>query len=126
MDRVRVGIVGLGNISELNVPGYLEHPYCDVVAMCDTRPERARAVARSWGVPKVYGSLDDLLADDEVDAVEILTPTYLHAEHVISAARAKKHVSCQKPIATTVADARAMVSACAEAGVAFRVTENCC
>jgi predicted dehydrogenase len=126
MERVRVGIVGLGNISQLNVPGYLEHPYCDVVAVCDTRLERARAVARSWGVPKVYGSLDEFLADDEVDALEILTPTYLHAEHVVAAARANKHVSCQKPMATTVADARAMVTACAEAGVAFRVTENCC
>jgi predicted dehydrogenase len=123
---VRLGVVGAGNISELNVPGYLEHPRCEVVAVCDQQIERARARAESWGVPRAYGSLDDLLADEEVDAVEILTPTYLHADHVVAAARAGKHVSCQKPIANSVADGRRMVAACDEAGVAFRITENCC
>lgn len=126
MDRVRIGIVGLGNVSQLNAPGYLEHPRCEVVALCDTRLARARTVADSWGVPKAYGSLEEILADEEVDALEILTPTYLHAEHVVAAARAKKHVSCQKPIATTVDDAQAMIAACTDAGVVFRVTENCC
>ena len=126
MDRVRLAIVGVGNVSPLNVPGYLEHPRCEVVALCDARLDQARARASEWGVGKVYGDLDSLLADDEVDALEILTPTYLHAEHVMAAARAGKHVSCQKPIANSVADARAMIAACAEAGVVFRVTENCC
>ncbi|HMK63596.1 MAG TPA: Gfo/Idh/MocA family oxidoreductase [Acidimicrobiales bacterium] len=126
MDRVRVGIVGVGNISVLNVPGYLEHPKCDVVALCDSRLDLARARAAQWGVPKVYGDLEEILADAEVDAVEILTPTYMHAEHVMAAARAGKHISCQKPIANSVAEARAMIAACAEAGVVFRVTENCC
>lgn len=126
MDRVRIGIVGVGNVSALNVPGYLEHPDCEVVALCDRRVELARSLAQGWGVPKVYGDLADLLADDEVDAVEILTPTYLHTEHVLAAAGAGKHVSCQKPIATSVADARTMIDACRQAGVVFRVTENCC
>ena len=109
MDRVRIGIVGVGNIAELNVPGYLEHERCDVVALCDPRQEKVEARAREWGVPKAYTSLDELLADDEIDAVEILTPTHLHKEHVIAAARAGKHVSCQKPIANSVADAREMM-----------------
>jgi len=126
MERVRLGIVGVGNVSQLNVPGYLEHPKCDVVALCDTKLDRARALADVWGVPRVYGSIGDILADDDLDAVEILSPTYLHAEHVIAAARAGKHVSCQKPLANSVSDARKMIEACAEAQVVFRVTENCC
>ena len=126
MEKVRLGIVGVGNISQLNVPGYLAHPNCDVIALCDPKVERAQELAGAWKVPKVYGSLDDLLADDDIDAVEILTPTYLHAEHVVAAARAGKHVSCQKPIANSVEEARRMVRACEEAGVTFRVTENCC
>ncbi len=126
MEAVRIGIVGVGNISQLNVPGYLEHPKCRVVALCDSHLERARALGAEWGVPRVYGSLDALLADDEIDAVEILTPTYLHTEHVIAAAAAGKHVSCQKPIATSVADARRMIDACSDAEVSFRITENCC
>jgi predicted dehydrogenase len=126
MERVRLGVVGAGNISQLNVPGYLDHPRCDVIALCDRRLEQAQAKADEWGIPRVYGSLDDLLADEDVDAVEILSPTYLHAEHVVAAARAGKHVSCQKPIANSVADGRDMISACSKAGVTFRITENCC
>ena len=57
-----------------------------------------------------------MLADPDIDAVEILGPTPLHAEHVIAAARAGKHVSVQKPIANTVSDGRRMVQAAADAG----------
>lgn len=125
-DRIGLGVVGIGNISELNVPGYLADPRCRVVALCDPNVERARAAAERWGVPRVHAELGELLADGEVDAVEILSPTHLHADHVVAAARAGKHVSCQKPIATSVADARRMAEACRDAGVIFRVTENCC
>ena len=90
MDRVRIGIVGTGNIAPMNVRGYLDHPRCDVVAVCDPRREKAERMAAEWGVERVYDSLDALLADDEIDAVEILTPTFLHHEHVIAAARARE------------------------------------
>ncbi len=123
MDRVRIGVVGIGNVAQLNVPGYLAHEHCDVVALCDPLRERAAGAAAAWGVPKVYTDLADLLADEEVDAVEILTPTNLHRGHVVAAARAGKHVSCQKPMANSVADAREMLAAVAEAGVTFRITE---
>ena len=126
MERLRMGIAGIGNVSRLNAPGYLAHPACDVVAVCDPRLDRARAAAEAWNVPVVYASLEELLADDAVDAVELLTPTHLHAEHVIAAAAAGKHVSCQKPVANSVAGARRMIEASAAAGVTFRVTENCC
>ncbi len=123
MERVRVGIVGIGNIAPFNVRGYLEHDRCDVVAICEPREEKARKVAAEWNVPKVYLTLDELLADPEIDAVEILTPTQLHRDHVVAAARAGKHVSVQKPVANSVAEAREMVAACQEAGVIFRVAE---
>ena len=123
MDRVRIGIVGIGNIALLNVPGYLENEFCDVVALCDPRREKAERMAREWGVEKVYDDLDALLRDPEIDAVEILTPTYMHRDHVIAAARAGKHISCQKPMANSVAEAREMLAEVAAAGVTFRVTE---
>jgi len=126
MDRVRIGIVGVGNIATLNVPGYLAHENCDVIALCDPRADVLERRAREWGVDRTYTDLSGLLADDEIDAVEILGPTPLHAEHVIAAARAGKHVSVQKPIANTVSDARRMVQAAADAGVIFRVTEQAC
>ncbi len=123
MDRVRLGIVGVGNIATLNVPGYLDHDRCDVVALCDPRAEVAERRAREWGVERVYGDVESLLADDQVDAVEILSPTHLHKEHVIAAAQAGKHISCQKPMANSVADCREMLAAVAGAGVTFRISE---
>ncbi len=126
IDRVRLGVVGVGNVAALNVAGYLEHPRCDVVALCDPRVDVARKRADEWGVPDVYGDLDDLLADDTIDAVEILTPTHLHHDHVLAALAAGKHVSVQKPIANTVADARTMAEAALAAGRHLRVSECYC
>ena len=88
MDRVRIGIVGVGNIATLNVPGYLAHEHCDVVALCDPRAEVLERRAREWHIDRTYAHLDALLADPDIDAVEILGPTPLHAEHVVAAARA--------------------------------------
>src|SRR5499425_1440891 len=125
MDRVRLAIVGCGNICQLNAPGYLEHPRCEIVALCDTEWARAELRARQWGItPRIYKDYSELLADPAVDAVELLTPTYLHAEQVIGALAAGKHVSCQKPLAVSVAEADRIVAAVAGARTTFRVTEN--
>ena len=104
MDKVRLGVLGAGNIAVMNVRGYLEDPRCDIVAVCDTDEEIGRLAAKEWGAESYYGDLDAMLADDSIDAVEILTPTHLHHEHVIAALEAGKHVSVQKPIANSVDD----------------------
>jgi predicted dehydrogenase len=75
------------------------------------------------GRPEDLHRLEELLADDSVDAVEILTPTHLHREHALAAIAAGKHVSCQKPIANSVAEGREMTEAARRAGVVFRVSE---
>ena len=123
MDRVRLGIIGIGNIAPLNAAGYLQDDRCDVVALCDPREDKVREMATRWDVPTAYTRLDDLLANDEIDAVEVLTPTHLHQEHVLAAIAAGKHVSCQKPIANSVADGIEMTEAARRAGVVFRVSE---
>jgi predicted dehydrogenase len=125
MDKVRLAIVGCGNICQLNAPGYLAHPRCDVVALCDTDPARAERRAREWGIaPRIYADYAQVLDDPAVDAVELLTPTYLHAEQIVAGLRAGKHVSCQKPITVSVAEADRVAVAVAEARTTFRVTEN--
>jgi predicted dehydrogenase len=125
MDRVRLAIVGCGNISRLNAPGYLQHPRCDVVALCDAAPERAKQRAREWGIePRLYSDLAQVLNDRAVDAVELLTPTWLHADQIVAALEAGKHVSCQKPLCVTVAEADRIAVAVARARTTFRVTEN--
>ena len=120
--RPGIGVVGAGNIAVLNVKGYLQDPRCDVVAVCDPVPGGPRK-QRTLGAARVYTSLDELLADPDVDAVEILTPTNLHLEHVLAAVAAGKHVSCQKPIANSVDDAQAMTKAAEAAGVILRISE---
>jgi predicted dehydrogenase len=125
MDRLRLAIVGCGNISRLNAPGYLQHPRCDVVALCDTRPERAKRRATEWGItPRLYSDFAQVLDDPAVDAVELLTPTWMHADQIVAALAAGKHVSCQKPLAITVPEADRIAAAVARARTTFRVTEN--
>src|SRR5262249_20736922 len=125
VDRVRLSIVGCGNICPLNAPGHLQHPPCEVVALSDTEWARAGLRARQWGItPRIYKDYSELLADPAVDAVELLTPTYLHAEQIIAALAAGKHVSCQKPMAVSVAEADRIIDAVAKAHTMFRVTEN--
>jgi predicted dehydrogenase len=125
MDRIRLAIVGCGNISFLNAPGYLQHPRCDVVALCDTEPGRAERRAREWGItPRVYSDFKQVLEDGSIDAIELLTPTWMHADQIVAALAAGKHVSCQKPLAITLAEANRVADAVARARTTFRVTEN--
>jgi predicted dehydrogenase len=122
-DRIRLGVIGAGNIAQLNVAGYLEHDRCDVVAVCDTDKDVAQAAASAWGAPEVFTRLEDLLDDPTIDAVEILTPTHLHYDHVLAAVAAGKHVSCQKPLSNTVDQSWEMGAAAHAAGVTLRVSE---
>src|SRR5262245_38569125 len=125
MERVRLAIVGCGNISQLNARGYLQHPQCEVVALCDTVRARAETRAKQWGIsPRIYPDYAQVLNDTQIDAVELLTPTFLHAEQIIPALEAGKHVSCQKPLCTTVAEADRIAAAVNTARTTFRVTEN--
>ncbi|MFZ0667184.1 MAG: Gfo/Idh/MocA family oxidoreductase, partial [Acidimicrobiales bacterium] len=123
VERVRLGVVGAGNIADLNVAGYIEHPGCDVVAVCDVHEEAARNAAERWGAPKVYTELDKMLEDPEINAVEVLTPTHLHFDHVFSSLQAGKHVSVQKPVTNSVDEARVLARAAAEADLTFRISE---
>ena len=87
MDKVRLGVVGAGNIAVMNVRGYVDDPRCDVVAVCDTNEEVGRLAAQEWGGAAYYPALDAMLADSSIDAVEVLTPTHLHHDHVIAGSR---------------------------------------
>ena len=123
VERVRLGVVGTGNIADMNVAGYLEHPRCDVVAVCDVDEATAKAAAERWGSPTVYTDLDRMLEDPDIDAVEILTPTHLHYEHVLASLKAGKHVSVQKPVTNSVGEARTLGEAATKAGLTLRISE---
>jgi predicted dehydrogenase len=125
MDKVRLALVGCGTISQLNAPGYLQHERCEVVALCDPRRERAEQRARAWSIsPAITTDYAEVLNDPHVDAVELLTPTHLHAAQIIAGLEAGKHVSCQKPIASTMAEIGAIAQAVERTNRIFRITEN--
>ncbi|HET6439275.1 MAG TPA: Gfo/Idh/MocA family oxidoreductase [Anaeromyxobacter sp.] len=126
MDQLRVGFIGAGRISDLHAIEYLRNPRSRIVAVCDANLDIARHQAERWGVPRarVFQSWDELLRLDEVDLVEILTPHHLHKPAALAAFAARKHVSLQKPMALSLAEAEEINSAAERAGVFFKVFEN--
>jgi 1,5-anhydro-D-fructose reductase (1,5-anhydro-D-mannitol-forming) len=92
-----------------------------IAAVAGREPGRTRAFAERHGIARACARVDDLLALDEVDAVYVAGPNALHADAVCAAAAAGKHVLCEKPLATTVEDARRAVDACHAAGVRLGV-----
>jgi predicted dehydrogenase len=93
----------------MSVNKFFDLPRSVVMATCvDLEPEVARAFADKWGWDRGTADLGEALADESVDLVDVVTPNYLHAEHSIAALEAGKHVACEKPLAGTLADARAM------------------
>jgi predicted dehydrogenase len=115
---LRVALVGCGLISESHVKAYQQHAgRACITVCCDIDSDKAAARAAQAGGARAVTSYEEVLADRDVDAVEICTPHHLHTEAVIAAARAGKHILCQKPLAKTIAECDAMIAAAREAGV---------
>ena len=124
MKPVNVAIVGCGRISDLHAAGYRDYSDAKIVATCDVNRKHAKTKAKEWGAEKIYTDYAELLRDPDIDLVELLVPHYLHCPMTVQAAQAGKHVSVQKPMALTAAEADEMIAATDKAGVVFRVYEN--
>ncbi len=110
MKKVRWGVLGAANIAtEKVLPAMQQGAYCDIAAIASRSLEKARAAATRLGIPKAYGSYEELLADPEIDAIYNPLPNHLHVPWSIKALQAGKHVLCEKPIALTAAEAQALV-----------------
>jgi 1,5-anhydro-D-fructose reductase (1,5-anhydro-D-mannitol-forming) len=119
---LRWGLVGLGrHITEEIVPAMRRSTTAEIVACAGRDVSAAGAFAERFAIAKAYHTFEDLVHDQDVDAVFVATPNALHTEVVRAAAQAGKHVLCEKPLALTVAEAYAMVAACRAAGVKLRV-----
>ncbi len=118
IEPVSWGILSTADIGVRKViPAMQAGSLVRVDAVASRSGKRSAEVAEQLGIPKSYSSYEDLLADDSIEAVYIPLPNHLHLPWTVAAARAGKHVLCEKPIAMTAAEAEEMVAVCADSGV---------
>lgn len=117
MTKIRFGIIGGGMAGPLNAGALRDIPQAELVACCDINEQAGKKLCADYGIADYCGDYRKLLARDDIDAVCVVTPPFLHEEMVIAAAKAGKHVMCEKPIATDCNAADRMIAACREAGV---------
>jgi len=121
---LRVGMIGVGDITMLHRPAYADFPHAELAALCDVDQAMLERRRAEWGVQRLVTDYHELLADPGIDLVEVNTPHHLHRDIVVAALAAGKHVACQKPISITLGDAEAMVEAARHSTGRFRVFEN--
>lgn len=126
MKTWNIGLVGTGFWSEKHLKAWRRIPNVRIAALANRSRAKLLDKAAAFGVPEpsCYGSIDDMLANADIDVVDIVTGPETHVEFVEKAAAAGKHIMCQKPFAASLEDARRMVDAAAAAGVRLMVTEN--
>ncbi|MEG2583945.1 MAG: Gfo/Idh/MocA family oxidoreductase [Oscillospiraceae bacterium] len=111
MNKIKVGIIGTGNISREHIGAYLKNPNVELYAFCDINEEQLNKMGDEFGVSRRFTNKEDMLALNEIDAVSVCTWNAAHAECTISALNAGKHVLCEKPMATTAQEAEDMKEA---------------
>ena len=116
--KVRWGVLGTATISGNHTLPRMKHAYnCSLYAIAGRDPEKTRRLQEKFGFEKTYGSYEELLEDEMVDAVYIPLPNQLHKEWTIKAAKKKKHILCEKPLAPTEEEVREGVEICRQEGV---------
>ncbi|MGA2132147.1 MAG: Gfo/Idh/MocA family oxidoreductase [Bryobacteraceae bacterium] len=118
MQKVRWGVLGAADIALKKViPAMQRGEWSEIAAIASRDPAKARQSAQALGIPKAYGSYEELLADPEIEAIYNPLPNHLHVPWSIRAAEAGKHVLCEKPVALDAAEARTLLAAQARTGV---------
>ena len=119
---VNWGIIGMGNIADLvTAPAMVQAKNNRLVAVMRRDLQRAEELAQKHGALRTYGTVEELLRDDEINAVYVATPVHAHADQTIQAAEHGKHVLCEKPMAMNVEEGERMVAACEANGVKLMV-----
>jgi len=119
---MRFGIIGCGSIAASSfAPSLVNSKTTELAAVCRRDRAAAREFAERFGGCAAYGSAQELIDDDAVEAVIVSTPTDTHRDYTVAAARAGRHVLCEKPMGRDRHECREMIEACRDAGVALAV-----
>ncbi|HIE13700.1 TPA: Gfo/Idh/MocA family oxidoreductase [Candidatus Bathyarchaeota archaeon] len=124
MARVGMAFAGAGFLADMFARCYKEIPNVNLVAVFSRTEQRAKSFAEKYGVQSYYTDYEEMLKRNDIDAVNICVPNYVHASMTILAAEYGKHVLCTKPLAISMGQADEMVRACEKAGVKFMYGEN--
>lgn len=124
MTPIRVGVIGLGFGGETHLKSYRQLPNVEVVALAGLEEDKLAALGATYQVPHLYREYQDLLERDDLDAVSIGVPNYLHAPIAITALRRGMHVLCEKPLASTRQEAEEMVQVATESNRVLQVVFN--
>ena len=120
MEKLKIGMIGAGNIAcNAHLPAYDKCTNAKVVAITDLNRERAETAAKKYGIPEVYDTVEEMLAKADIDAVDICTWNNGHAPAAIAAAKAGKHIMCEKPLTVSDECAYAVKEAVEQAGIKF-------
>ena len=120
----RWGLIGASTIAKEWVIGAMRATGGEIVSVMSTNAERGRAYADAQGIAKSVTTLADLVNDPDIDAVYISTTNELHRDQALAAAKAGKHILCEKPLAMSLEDARGMVKAAKDAGVVMATNHH--
>ncbi|MDW7690276.1 Gfo/Idh/MocA family oxidoreductase [Flammeovirgaceae bacterium SG7u.111] len=116
--KIKWGIISTAKIGRTRViPAMQQGDYCEITAIASRNLAQAEEAAKELGIPKAYGSYDELLADPEIDAIYNPLPNHLHLEWTTKAMEAGKHVLCEKPLALTIAEVEKMIEVRDKCGV---------
>ena len=121
--KINVALAGLGFGAEF-VPIYLHHPWVESLTVCDPDVKVLNAVGDRFEVANRVADLDEILSNDDIDAVHLVTPIPVHAEQTIAVLRAGKHCACTVPMATRIEDLNAIVAAQRESGKVYMGMET--
>jgi predicted dehydrogenase len=114
---IKIGVIGTGGMGHTHGRAYTDMRGVKLIAACDVHEEAAKRFAKTFKVPQVYTSVDEMLANADIEAVSVVTPDGEHAPVSLAAVRAGKHVLCEKPLATSYPDAHKMAQAAKRKGV---------
>jgi UDP-N-acetylglucosamine 3-dehydrogenase len=124
MSKIKIGVIGCGSIAQhRHLPEYANNEHVEITAVCDIVGDRVKEVAAQYGA-HAYTKYEELLASQDVDAVSVCTPNYLHAPITIEALTAGKHVLCEKPMATSSEEALEMIQSAKESGKKLMIAHN--